>query len=183
MNEKVFEKFPELETERLILTQVKMEDADIIFKGNSTESLLKYIPRELFTTMEEAEKKVEYYLNGFEEKSVLMFKFCLKETGKPVGYGGLFNITQPANKGELGYIIFEEHWGKGYATEGSEKLVEFGMNELQLNKIFALIDPQNIGSQKVVEKLGFEKEGLLKQNDFAKGKYFDIIYYALFNKA
>lgn len=183
MNEKVFEKFPTLETERLNLTQVKMEDADVIFKGNSTESSLKYIPRELFTTLEEAEKKVEYYLNGFEEKSVLMFKFCLKETGEPVGYGGLFNLTQPANKGELGYIIFEEYWSKGFATEASGKIVDFGFKELQLNKIFALIDPRNTGSQKVVEKLGFEKEGLLKQNDFAKGKYFDIIYYALFNKA
>lgn len=182
MNQNVFNKFPQLETKRLLLNEIKKEDAHIIFKGNSNLKYLKYIPRDPFKSIKEAEKKVESYKTWFEEKTCVMFKFVAKENSEPVGYGGLFNISPSAKKGEIGYIILEENWGKGFASEATEKIIEFGFKELQLNKIFALIEPANKASKRDIEKYGFEVEGLLKQNDFAQGKYFDVLYYALFNK-
>lgn len=181
MNLKVFEKFPTLETERLLLQEISLEDAIIVFKGNSTLSSLKYIARDPFTKIEEAEKKVKDYSTWFSEKTCLMFKFINKVDNKPVGYGGLFNISHSANKGEIGYIILEEYWGKGFVSEAVKTLIDYGFNELKLNKIFALIDPENLASKRTVEKFGFEVEGTLRQNDYAQGKYFDVLYYALFN--
>lgn len=180
MNKKPFEKFHELETERLFLKEISKEDAYIIFEGNNNLKRLQYISRDPFTKIEEAEKKVNDYKIWFEEKTCVMYKFCLKENNKPVGYGGIFNISHIANKGELGYIILEEHWGHGYASEAVDVIIKFCFEELELNKIYAIIDPDNIGSKKVAEKYGFEVEGLFKQHEFAQGKYFDLLYYAFF---
>ena len=180
MNESIFDKFPEIETERLMLKEIFEEDAHIIFKGNSTLSALKYIARDPFNKIEDGEKKVADYKKWFSEKTCVMFKLCLKNNNHPVGYGGIFNISLSANKGEIGYIILEEFWGKGFASEAVSRIIKFGFEDLKLNKIFALIDPSNTASKKVVEKHAFEIEGLHKQNDFAQGKYFDVLYYALF---
>lgn len=181
MNQKIFEEFPRLNTKRLSLEEVTRDDAHIIFKGNSSINYLKYIARDPFKSIKQAEIKIDDYSKWFKENTCVMYKFTLKETGEPVGYGGIFNISLTGNKGEIGYIILEEFWGKGFASEAVEKLVSFAFKELELNKLFALIDPENTASKNVVEKFGFEIEGLLKQNDFAQGKYFDVLYYALFN--
>ena len=105
MNQKVFEKFPQFETKRLLLSEIKKEDAHIILEGNSNFNYLKYIARDPFKSIEEAEKKVEDYIKWFEGKICVMFKFTSKENSEPIGYGGLFNISPSGNKGEIGYII------------------------------------------------------------------------------
>ncbi len=80
-----------------------------------------------------------------------------------IGYGGLFDIN------------FE-------ASKAVERIVDFGINDMQLHRIYGYIDPGNIASIKIIEKFNFKKEGILKDDAFARNKYFDMSVYALINK-
>lgn len=81
--------------------------------------------------------------------------------------------------GKLGYAIAHDEWGKGYATDTARRLVEFGFTKLGLHRISAAIGPGNAGSVRVVEKLGFTREGTLRDHVFTNGAWRDSVLYAL----
>ena len=184
MNEKVFDSFPILETKRLIIRPMIEEDATQVFKFNSSLEMLKYVPRDQFKEIEEGIKKTESFINGFEEKNALWWTFTLKEAknNQLIGYGGLFDINIEGSKAEIGYGLLQEFWGQGIISEAIKKIVDFGINKMELHRIYGYIDPQNIPSIKVIEKFNFKKEGILKDDAFARNKYFDMSIYALINK-
>ena len=83
--------------------------------------------------------------------------------------------TQPENyRTELGYMILPEHHNKGYVTEAVKTLLNFAFNEMRFNSIEATIDPENIASEKVLQKNGFVKEGHLIENFFYNGQFIDM---------
>lgn len=82
-------------------------------------------------------------------------------------------------KAELGYVIAREYWGKGYATEAIKLAVKSGFADLEIERIEAFVDPDNVASQRVLEKNGFTKEGLLRSCIVQKGKVKDRIIYSI----
>jgi len=114
----------------------------------------------------------------------LWWTFTLKEAknNQLIGYGGLFDINIEASKAEIGYGLLQEYWGQGIISEAIKKIVDFGINKMELHRIYGYIDPQNIPSIKVIEKFNFKKEGILKDDTFARNKYFDMSVYAIINK-
>ena len=185
MEEKVFKSFPVLETERLILRQINEKDAPQVFEFNSSLEMLKYVPRDPFTKPEQGIKKTKDFINGFVEKKGIWWTFALKskkESDKLIGYGGLFDISIENNKAEVGYGLLQEYCGQGIISEAVEKLVDFGLKEMKLHRIYAYIDPENITSIKIVGKFNFVREGILKDDAFARSRYFDMCVYALINE-
>ncbi len=185
MDEKTFEIFPVLETERLILRQMHEKDAPQVFDFNSNLETLRYVPRDPFTKIEQGLKKTNDLINGFKEKKALWWTFILKtdiNNDKLIGYGGLFDINVEATKAELGYGLLQPYWGQGIISEAVKKIVEYGFYEMKLHRIYALIDPANTASIKIVEKQNFIQEGLLKDDAYARNKYFDMLMYALVQK-
>ncbi|MCK5076019.1 MAG: GNAT family N-acetyltransferase, partial [Calditrichia bacterium] len=83
---------------------------------------------------------------------------------------------------EIGYGLLQQFWGQGIISESVEKIVDFGINEMKLHRIYGYIDPENIASIKVVEKFNFVREGILKDDTFARSRYFDMCVYALINE-
>lgn len=94
--------------------------------------------------------------------------FVIDVDGSAIGGIGLQRI-QKKHKAELGYWLSEDYWGKGIMTRAVNAVVKFGFDELQLVRIFTHIYEENLGSKKVVEKCGFELEGLLR-NDTIKNR-------------
>ncbi|CAN1167996.1 Uncharacterized N-acetyltransferase YoaA [Linum perenne] len=80
-------------------------------------------------------------------------------------------------RGELGYALSESYWGKGIATEAVKIATDVAMQELELDRVEGLVFLENKASQKVLEKAGFEKEGILKKYFFVKGQSIDIVVY------
>ena len=72
-----------------------------------------------------------------------------------------------------------EYWGNGIMSEVVEKLIHFGFNEMKLHKIYGRITPGHIASIRVLEKFGFRKEGVLRDDEFAQNRYFDTAIYSL----
>jgi RimJ/RimL family protein N-acetyltransferase len=106
----------------------------------------------------------------------------IKATGELVGGCGI-NLTRPVRKeGVIGYCLNKAHWGKGYGTEAARALLGFGFARLALHRIFALCDPQNIGSNRVLEKAGMTLEGRLREDSPVRGKWHDTMIYAILKR-
>ena len=80
---------------------------------------------------------------------------------------------------ELGYWLGEPHWGKGVITKAINQMVEYGFDTFDINRIFARPFGSNIGSQRVLEKVGFILEASLEKTLFKNGKYLDELVYAI----
>jgi ribosomal-protein-alanine N-acetyltransferase len=182
MNDKIFESFPVLRTEHLILRRMEEKDIQGIYDFYSDPESLKFVPRNLFTEMDQAIDKLKIFNQIFENKNGIWWAFTHKEEEKLIGFGGFFEIDKEAKKAELGYGFLPGNWGKGFGTEAVKKLTEFGLKELLLHKIYAFVDPKNIASIKLLEKFGYKREGLFKDHDFAQNKYFDTAVYTLINE-
>ncbi|WP_342534863.1 GNAT family N-acetyltransferase [Lysinibacillus sp. FSL K6-1151] len=82
--------------------------------------------------------------------------------------------------GEIGYIVNPDYWGKGVATQSAQLVITFGFDTLKLHRIYATCDPRNIGSSKVLEKVGMTKEGILRENMLIKdGVWRDSFLYSV----
>lgn len=107
------------------------------------------------------------------------FVFAIIYNGNMIG-AGEFNIRDLANKaGEIAYIVNPSYWGNGIATEVATLLIEFGFDVLKLHRIYATCDPRNIGSSKVLEKVGMIKEGKIRDDLLIKDGWRDSLLYSV----
>lgn len=110
------------------------------------------------------------------------FALVLKSTDEVIGNFGLHIRNLETKEGELGYTLRRELWNQGFATEASQALVDFGFQQLGLQRIFATTSPLNIGSQRVLEKIGFEKKAFLEKNVMQRGQWRDSFLYDLMRR-
>ena len=102
---------------------------------------------------------------------------CLEE--RPVGMVGLESPTEVWGLTEIGYWIHPDEWGNGYATDAVRCLCEYAFNELRLNKVYAKVFQTNNASCRVLEKVGFEREGTLRNEAYVAGEFVDVFRYGL----
>ena len=103
----------------------------------------------------------------------------LKETKEFIGTIDFVMYNEAEKIAEIGYALSDRHWGKGYVSEATKALLDFGFNELQLVRIQARCFADNIGSERVMQKVGMTYEGTMRKAKFAKGKHHDIKMYAI----
>ncbi|MCP1300004.1 GNAT family N-acetyltransferase [Chryseobacterium sp. S0630] len=151
-----------LETERLILRKLEETDFERMFLMDSDPEVMKYLG-EPVATKEESKEVIKMIQKQYEENGVGRLAVIEKESGLLIGWCGLKLLTSPingyVNTLDLGYRFIPEFWGKGYATEAAERILEYGFNELNTNAIYAYADSENAGSKYILGKLGFEKTG------------------------
>jgi ribosomal-protein-alanine N-acetyltransferase len=105
----------------------------------------------------------------------------LKAENYLIGSCGIHISELNNQQGQIGYCYNRHYWGQGYATEAAQALIKFGFDQLSLHRIFAFTDPKNIVSQRVLEKVGMQREGYLQDNQFYKDKWHDSLLYAVVN--
>lgn len=89
-------------------------------------------------------------------------------------------IADNSNRvGEMGYVVNPDYWGQGIATEAAHLLIKFGFQEMKLHRIFATCDPRNIGSAKVLEKIGLTKEGRIREHKLIRDGWRDSFLYSI----
>ncbi len=177
-----FTPFPIIETERLVLRQITNDDVNEIFELRSNPETMKYIPRPLAKTTEDALE----HIATIEDKIILNeginWGITLKGNERLLGMIGFYRM-QPENfRSEIGYMLLPEFHGKGIITEAVKRLITYGFNDLKLHSIEAVIDPENFPSEKVLQKCNFIKEAHLKESQFYEGKFLDKVIYSLLNK-
>jgi ribosomal-protein-alanine N-acetyltransferase len=99
--------------------------------------------------------------------------------GKPVGTVSLQNISHMMNSAEIGYMVGEEFHGRGFATQGVSLFLDQLFARSAIRRVIALVHEENAASSRVMEKLGFTREGLLREHFIIKGAPVNEIYYGL----
>lgn len=167
-----------LETERLILQPFKKEDASRIRDLANDKELASILGLPHPYELKHAEDWIALHSDQIAAGDEYPLAIVFKELEEIIGTLTL-RIDKSNHKGELGYWIGKAYWGNGFATEAVNKIIEFGFNELNLNKIWASAISRNIGSKTVLEKAGLQKEGTLTQNKLLHGKYEDVDVYGM----
>jgi ribosomal-protein-alanine N-acetyltransferase len=148
-----------LETERLILRPLELSDVDAFFAMNDNPNVTKYL-RIPLKSKAETEAYIQKIINEYEKNGIGRFAVALKDTDKLIGFSGLkFRPNEENGFSEvydLGYRFAEEHWRKGFAVEAAKAWLDYGFNTMKLPVIYACAVSDNIGSNTVLKKLGFE---------------------------
>jgi ribosomal-protein-alanine N-acetyltransferase len=175
--------FPILKTKRLVLRQINTNDADAILSLRSNDEVMKYIPRPYLKNKDDALALIAMFDDKIENGIGINWGiYFLDEPEKLLGIIGHYRIKPEHHRAEVGYMIFPEHNGKGIITEALQKVVEYGFKEMKLHSIEAILDPENKGSEKVLQKNGFLKEGHFIENEYYEGRFLNSMVYSILNK-
>ncbi|PIC76149.1 GNAT family N-acetyltransferase [Sporosarcina sp. P19] len=171
--------FPTLETDRLILRELTNEDAEGIFSCFSNEDVTRFYGQETFKSVVEAEKIIDIFSKNYREKSGIRWGIERKETKGIIGTIG-FNAWLPKHKrAEIGYEIHPQQWRKGYTSEAVSQVISYGFDVMGLTRIGAVVFIENEASNKLLGKVGFQQEGVLRNYMYQDGKPYDTYVYSL----
>lgn len=157
------------ETERLLLRELLPTDDVGMFELDSNPAVHIYLGNNPVTSIEQVREAIANIRQQYLENGIGRWAVILKETGEFIGWSGLKlhkNVNGHETFYDLGYRFIQKHWGKGYAYETAKAFVDFGFNEMKLEKINAYADSDNLASRKVLEKAGlhfvntFEEDGI-----------------------
>lgn len=165
--------------ERVRLRRMDAGDAPSLYAIYSHEEGTRYLARPPMTDPGEAEEMAARIEAGYAEGSSLQLAIERNADGAFLGVCLLFNIVARSARAEIGYILGREHWRQGYISEALPALVTHAFGVLDLNRLEADIDPRNTASQRVLERLGFRREGLLRERWIVRGEKSDSALYGL----
>jgi [ribosomal protein S5]-alanine N-acetyltransferase len=174
--------FPILETERLLLREITKKDAEGIFACFSNNDVTRLYGQETLASIEQAEKFVDFFSKNYSEKRGIRWGIERKGTKGIIGTIG-FNAWLPKHKrAEIGYEIHPGQWRKGYALEAVSKVLSYGFEVMDLTRIGAVVFIENEASNELVTKVGFQKEGVLRDYMYQNGKAHDTYVYSLLKR-
>jgi len=178
--DQLFNEFPELETERLSLRAITIEDVGAIFAIYGDEEVTRYYDLYTFATAAEAEELIDYMDEGYEKERQARWGIAQKKDNRPVGRVGFVWLRE--HRAEIGYDLAQAYWGQGIMQEALTALLELAFETLELNRLEALVIPGNHRSTALLGRLGFRHEGTLREYDYFKEKFQDLEMYALLQR-
>jgi ribosomal-protein-alanine N-acetyltransferase len=178
----IFDQFPPLETERLLLRQIQPQDKQALFSILSDEEVTCYLGVRTLQSPEEIDDILPLFNLPYEIHSGIRWAITQKDTphpGRLVGTCGFHRWQPDHSHAEVGYELGRAYWGQGIMREAIRRVLAFGFSEMALNRVEAQVWADNAPSARFLEKLGFQREGLLRQAEFAAGAFQDILIYAI----
>lgn len=142
-----------LETERLILRELSEADAEQLYLLNLDNEVIQYTGDVPFHSVAEAERFIREY-DSYEKHGTGILGVICRESGDFLGWCGI-KYASNFDMFDIGFRFFKKHWNHGYATEVARACLDFGFNQLGLNRIIAQVLEENAASLKVLEKMGF----------------------------
>ena len=163
-----------LETDRLALRRMTFEDAAFIFKLVNEPAWLQFIGDKNVRSLDDARRYIQTGpLDMYTRFGFGLFVIELKATGEPIGACGLIKRDTLPDV-DLGYALLSQFWGHGYAREAAAAVLAYGQREHGLQRILAIVSPDNVSSARVLEKCGMHFERMLKLSTDNEVKLFAI---------
>jgi [ribosomal protein S5]-alanine N-acetyltransferase len=178
----LFNEFPQLETENLILRQIQLSDAEAVFKIFSDASVTRYHDLDTATRLEQAQFLINRRADLFKSGQRIRWGIARKVDNIIIGSCGYNCWIKSSSRAEIGYELAKVHWRKGFMTEALRAIIDFGFQAMRLNRIEAMVMLENIASIKLLEKLGFEEEGILREYGYWKGNFHDLKLFSILKK-
>ncbi|MBR4760060.1 MAG: GNAT family N-acetyltransferase [Lachnospiraceae bacterium] len=170
----------EIETERLLLRPFRIEDAQSALDNWAGDEAVQGMYGEpAYHTAPEVEGLLQKYISGYATGYTYRWAVIEKQSGECIGQIAYFLVDKNNSWGEIEYAIGRAYQGKGYATEATKAVIDYGFNEIGFHKVQICVRPSNEKSKRVIEKCGFEYEGTLRDYFFINGKYEGRMYYSL----
>jgi ribosomal-protein-alanine N-acetyltransferase len=179
VNFEFFDRFPELETERLRLRELANEDAPSLFEMFRDDDVTRYYDVETMTEVTAAAEVITRMQRRYVDRIGVRWAVVDKTTGGFLGTVGFNGINLFAHRAVIGYEIARHAWGRGFATEALRAIVKFGHQRVGVNRIEAVVMLGNEASARVLRKAGFAEEGLLRAYGHWKGQYHDLRMFSI----
>jgi ribosomal-protein-alanine N-acetyltransferase len=179
-SESIFANFPALATDNLVLRELRPADAPRVLELFSDPEVTRYYDLDLFSTIEEACQLVDRFIQRFAKQ--IGIRWAIAESNNPddlVGTCGYNIWIQASKRAVLGFDLARTHWNRGIMTEALTAVLQFGFEKMALNRVEALVITGNEASCRLLGKLGFQKEGTLRQYELVKGRYVDMEMFSI----
>jgi len=170
---------PVLEREDLRLRPLRQDDIDDLFALQSDTRVMRYWSFPAWTRREQAAERIEKLARDRENAEFYTWAVTLDGADRLVGTVSLFAISREHRRAEIGYALASSLWGRGIATRMLRVAIDFAFGTLDLWKLEADIDPRNEASCRLVERVGFVREGLLRERWRVAGEVTDSAMYGL----
>lgn len=176
-----FATFPALETDRCLLREITPDDAPAIFRLMGDARVTRYLGRHPLATLEDAAQRIEVYQSLYRDETGIYWGITDRANGDLVGMCLYMNISKPHHRGEIGYSLMPEWWGQRVMSEVVSAVLNCGFSTIGFHTVEARIDPENTGSRRLLEKMGFVQEGYLHESyyDSAKEQFTDSAIFSL----
>ena len=168
-----------LTTERLILRPLSPADTEALFGIFSDPKVMRYWSTPPWVSVSRAHEMIAKDRSTMTAGEYLRLGIELQPTAEFIGTCTLFDLVAQCRRAELGYAMSSLFWGHGYMREALAAFLKFGFGELDFHRVEADVDPRNVASGRLLERLGFQKEGHLRERWIVEGEVSDTSLYGL----
>jgi RimJ/RimL family protein N-acetyltransferase len=168
-----------IESSRTKLRIVEQPDLPALMLVNGNDEVTRFLPYATWNTLADAEAWYERVSGIQATGTALQFVLVEKATERVIGTCLLFRYDAGSNRAELGYVLGRQHWGTGLMIEALHTLVGHAFEGLGLRRLEAEVNPENKASVRILDRLGFTREGLLRQRWVTKDQPYDVAVYGL----
>ena len=176
------ETLPVLDTPRLTLGALGDADVPALFEIFGDAEVMRYWSSPPLTDAAAARTLLDDMRSRFAARTLFQWGVALRDSGAVIGTCTIFHLDADHRRAEIGFAIGRAHWRRGYASEAVTALIRFAFDELDLHRLEADPDPQNLPSIRLLERQGFRREGLLRERYFLNGEPQDAAYYGLLRR-
>lgn len=167
-----------IELNSVVLREFRDDDLEFVFSGLSNPKVIKNYGIS-YESIIDCKEQMKWYKKISAERVGYWFAIEAKFTKDKLGALGINNICQKNNSAEIGYWLLPENWGRGIMKEAITGLLFFVFNELNIHRVSATVDVDNLNSQRTLQSLNFTMEGISRECEIKDGKYISLLNYSL----
>jgi [ribosomal protein S5]-alanine N-acetyltransferase len=170
---------PTISATRVSLRSISESDVDALYRIFSNSEVMRYWSTPPLADHNAAVKLLNEIHEDFRRQKFLKWGIARQTDDALIGTATLFNLNLDSHRAEIGYCLDRAAWGNGYMNEALQALLAYAFAELGLHRIEADVDPRNSASLQTVERLGFQREGYLRERWQVNGEIQDTVFYGL----
>lgn len=175
-------RLPTIDADRISLRWISRDDVDALYRIFSNEEVMRYWSTPPLTDRDAAVDLLQDIHDGFGRQSMLKWGIALRADNALIGTTTLYNLDLGNRRAEMGYALSRDHWRRGYMREALQALLTYAFEVLDLRRIEADVDPRNTASIQTLERLGFQREGFLRERWEVNGEIQDALFYGLIRR-
>jgi ribosomal-protein-alanine N-acetyltransferase len=171
--------FPNIKLRTVIMRKPKKKDLKGLLRVSLDPDVMKYYGMPPIRSIKDIEREVNWFNKIYRKKEGIRWIMASKETDEYIGDIGFHNYSKQHRRIELGYKLSREYWRKGIMNESIKGAMKFAFEELKVNRIEALVDIDNLASMRLLLKLGYKKEGILRQYEKEIRGFVDLAMFSI----
>lgn len=173
---------PVITSQRTVLRWISEDDIDALYDIFSNAQVMRYWSSGPLANREAAAAMQREIAAGNQNNTMLKWGLALRDSNLVIGTATLFNLNLDNGRAEIGYAMGRDYWGKGYMHEALQTLVSHAFEVMKLRRLEADVDPRNAASIRTLERLGFQREGFLRERWHVNGEIQDAYFYGLLRR-